>query len=164
MIGSALKDRMSHSNACPATPRSEANWSIPPVGAPTTSFSTARDRESSAPSSSPRPYASSTARTAAQTTAAEEDRPAPSGTSESIEISRPLAPGAVGSTPRSRSSQAAPRTYRAHGGVSPSSRPAGTTTGSGTCTERAVHVSAAALRTRAVQPNPMANGNVNPSL
>ena len=93
------------SRTCPASPRRLTSWSIPPVGAPTASFSTSRVSAKTASSSRPRPRWSSTARTTEQTRAADDDRPAPVGTSESTVIS-------IGgtSTPRSVSSQSAPST------------------------------------------------------
>ena len=91
--------RQSSLRACPARQRREADWSIPPVGAPATSFSartqavTRRARPASSGASavpaSPRPLTSSRATAVALSRAAEEDRPPPRGTQEYRAASNP---------------------------------------------------------------------------
>ncbi len=80
--GSSAWLRQSKNRAWPAVLRVEAAWSISPVGAPTNSFSARRAslaRSSGAISS---PSRSTSAVSTAHSSAAEEDRPAPTGTSE----------------------------------------------------------------------------------
>ena len=151
---------MSQKSTCPASPRRLASWSIPPVGAPTASFSTRRLRASRPSGPRPRPRWSSRAHTTEHTSAAEEDSPAPVGTSESTSMRS----GGT-STPSSCSSHSAPRTYAAQSGTG--SRPASpegvTTTSPGACAEATDQPSAAGERV-AVQPTSRANGRTNPSL
>ena len=69
----------------------ETIWSIPPVRAPTTSFSTFCPNPAKAGGSRPNPHSSFTATATAHSTAAEDDKPAPVGTSEQIANETPSA-------------------------------------------------------------------------
>jgi hypothetical protein len=88
-----------------ASQRSEASWSSPPVGAPTTSFSTARVAASSSSSSRSSSSTSTSAVVTAHTTAADDESPAPDGTS----LSTWKRSGGT-SAPRSASTSAHPST------------------------------------------------------
>ena len=94
--------------------RSDAAWSIPPVGAPATTFSARSHAAASRarPSSerpSPNPARSSTAIATAHSRAADDDRPAPTGTWPSTQTSRP-----GGSRSSSASAQRTPAMYADH--------------------------------------------------
>ncbi len=94
---------MSQNSACPSVARSDASWSMPPVGAPTKSFSARRDTASRSAAPSPASKSSSSAVVTEHTTAADEDNPAPDGTVLSSAMSTPPTP-----TPSSRSAQRTP--------------------------------------------------------
>ena len=91
--------RQSSSRACPSRQRREADWSMPPVGAPAISFSvrtqlvTRRARPASSGSCAvparPRCATSSMATAAEHSRAAEEDSPPPRGTQETRAASKP---------------------------------------------------------------------------
>ncbi len=68
--------------ACPSSHSSEADWSRMPVGAPTYSFSARRAMRAASARSIVWPWRSASASSVAHSSAAEEDRPAPCGTSE----------------------------------------------------------------------------------
>ncbi len=110
--GIALPSAKSSSSAWPGSASMAMVWSMPPVGAPTYSFSArthaAANRRRSA--RSVRSSSSSPARAVAteHSRAAELDRPAPTGTSESIVASKPGT-----SWPSSRSTETTPATYAA---------------------------------------------------
>ena len=72
-------------SASPSAPSSEASWSSSPVSAPTQSFSTREHSfASSTRSGSSAPATPSSARHSAVSSAAEDERPEPCGTSPSI--------------------------------------------------------------------------------
>ena len=103
---SASRVRLSRNSACPAVQRSDASWSIIPVGAPTKSFS-ARVREPREPRSRrrPRPSRSFTASATAHSSACDDDRPAAERHPPVDEQSRPrhVVPGrAAAPRPRRR--------------------------------------------------------------
>jgi len=81
--------RMSQNSTLPAVQLSAASWSMPPVGAPTKSFSALRVTLSSSPADSRSPSRSSTAVATAQVSAADDDSPAPGGTVLSSAMRRP---------------------------------------------------------------------------
>jgi hypothetical protein len=68
----------------PSVHSSEADWSSTPVGAPTYSFSAFCAIRAASARSISWPYRSARAKSAAHSSAAEEDSPAPCGTSEWI--------------------------------------------------------------------------------
>jgi hypothetical protein len=110
---------VSSSSAWPAVPSSDAAWSMPPVCAPTTSFSARRHASTSTfrPSADPprpSPYSSSTASAAPHSRAADDESPDPSGTVSVT--SRSIPPAAY---PACRSAHSTPATYPAQ----PSGRP-----------------------------------------
>ncbi len=95
-----MPSRVSISSAWPSSAISEAAWSMPPVVAPTTSFSArtqarASSRRPSGLSPSPSPFRSSTASAVAHSNAADDDSPAPNGTVSTTARSSPatLVPG-----------------------------------------------------------------------
>ena len=79
---------------------------MPPVGAPTMSFSAWRAAVTSSGRDSPRSSRSSTAAATEQVSAAEDDSPAPGGTSLSTSTASPAAPS--GHSVRPRSAHTAP--------------------------------------------------------
>mmetsp|Transcript_28443 Transcript_28443/g.70069 ORF Transcript_28443/g.70069 Transcript_28443/m.70069 type:complete len:224 (-) Transcript_28443:504-1175(-) len=115
--------RHSSDSRQPSRPHALAIWSMTPQGAPTTRFSTfwhsmasSRPAAVSGSSANSMPNAAATAHMAATSTAAEDDTPLPSGTSEDSRITMlSLSSSALNSTPFSRASTSrAPATYAAH--------------------------------------------------
>lgn len=96
--------------AAPSWPWTATVWSIPPVGAPTTSVS-ARTAASTMSSCGPPSRATPTA----HSSAADEDSPAPTGTVLSTSTSNPPR-----SWPASRSVQSTPAAYPAQPSTEPS--------------------------------------------
>ena len=96
-------DRQSSSSACPAWDSSEADWSMMPVGTPTNSFSAWQVSATSSPRGTLRPPSEVSASAVAHSSAADEDRPAPAGTSESMATHAPgtrwPAPSSAHATP-----------------------------------------------------------------
>ena len=76
--------RQSMNTAEPRAPNSDANWSMIPVGAPTTSFSARWQARASSVRLAPSPCRSSSASATAQSSAADDDSPDPVGTTESM--------------------------------------------------------------------------------
>ena len=68
-------------------------WSMIPVGAPTASFSAVRPTFAWSIGARPRLHSSSNAAAAAPSIAADDDNPAPTGTSEAIAMSSPRGAG-----------------------------------------------------------------------
>ncbi len=87
--GRTLWSRQSRKTAWSLAPRSEADWSMMPVGAPTKSFSARCVARTISSALSPAPVSSLRAEMTAHSMACEEDSPAPRGTSESRSRSRP---------------------------------------------------------------------------
>ena len=95
----------------PVTPKAAESWSSSPHGTPTKSFSARCARRASAArgrSATATPASPASARPAAHSSAADEDRPAPTGTVEAIARS---APPKSPSIPASSSAQATPAGY-----------------------------------------------------
>jgi hypothetical protein len=82
-------ERQSSSSAWPAWLSSDADWSMMPDGTPTNSFSARRAIAASSPRGTGVPASSVRASAVAHSSAAEEDRPAPAGTSESMAMQAP---------------------------------------------------------------------------
>ena len=95
------------SSAAPSSPRTATVWSMPPVGAPTTSVS-ARMAASMRVPGGPPPTSSSSAIPTEHSSAADDDSPAPSGTRLSTNRSTPGT-----SYPASRSAHTTPAAYPA---------------------------------------------------
>ena len=81
--------RQSSSSACPARQSSDADWSMMPVGTPANSFSARRAIVTSSARGTSRPASEVSASAVAHSSAAEEDSPAPAGTSESMAMQAP---------------------------------------------------------------------------
>ena len=96
---------VSSTRARPAPASSEADWSIEPVGAPTTSFSARWQTPTSSRRPTGRPKTSTRASPTAHSMAADEESPALVGTHETIAASPPP----VSACPARDSTQAAPR-------------------------------------------------------
>lgn len=133
---------------------------MPPVGAPTKSFSAPRVSAMISSTDCPRSNASSSAVATEHTTAADEDNPAPTGTSLSMATDTPVL-----SAPRARNGHTTPAIYAAQPLTPPgftSSR--AIVSESCSCADSTCSTSSPSGPTRAVQPCAMASGNANPSL
>ena len=82
-------ERQSSSSAWPDRLSSEADWSMMPEGTPTNSFSARRAIAASSRRGTASSASSVRASAVAHSSAAEEDRPAPAGTSESMATQAP---------------------------------------------------------------------------
>ena len=103
--GSAASERQSRSSAHPGRETADANWSMRPQFIPTYRFSAFWPSLAIRTASHGRPPAAAKARAAASSREAEDDRPAPIGTSPSTTASRP-----GNSMPSSARAQATPAT------------------------------------------------------
>src|SRR4051812_40155009 len=113
--------RQSRNTAASRRLSSDADWSRMPVGAPTTSFSARCPTSTNVSRGSPSCHTSLRANATALSMAADDERPAPTGTFESMSRS---APGtAARSAPNCPSAQATPRGHAAHPPKAPGRRP-----------------------------------------
>ena len=109
-------DRVSMNSTCPAVHCSDAVWSMIPQGMPATSCSTRWAQRASSCRSVAQPVRSSMASRVAHVMAADDDRPAPTGTSDSRARSQPWSGGpcvpARPPRPHPRGRPASPRDAR----------------------------------------------------
>jgi hypothetical protein len=87
--GRRLRSRQSISSAWPSTPAAPISWSMMPLCTPTHRFSTRCIARAMAGGSQAKPLDAAKAAATASSTAADDDRPAPRGTSEASAPSKP---------------------------------------------------------------------------
>ncbi len=156
----ACSDRQSRKTAWPAWASSAAIWSITPTGAPTTSFSARWPASASSVRDSVEPVRSATARATAPSSAALEDSPPPTGTSESTMTS---SPGTA--TPASRSAHTTPSGYADQPDTTPGARSATAISGAvPSCFDQHRSWPSARRPTATSASRSMANGSTKPSL
>ncbi|AKL64741.1 hypothetical protein M444_04200 [Streptomyces sp. Mg1] len=100
------RERVSRKRACPGVQHMEAIWSITPHGTPTKAFSARWASRAVSGAVSAIPYRARSAVATAHSRAAEEDSPAPGGTSPSMRSSAPPT-----RCPAPRRAQATPAAY-----------------------------------------------------
>ena len=139
----------------------EAIWSITPLGTPTNAFSARCASSASSAGGSPRPSRSASAAATEHSSAADEDRPAPCGTSPSTVTVIP-----PGSCPASRKTQTTPATYAAQPSTDPGSRSATASRASASdcCAEWTASRPSPRRSTAAVVAYGSASGSTYPSL
>jgi hypothetical protein len=142
----------------PASQRIDADWSMIPVGAPTYAFSARWASAGRRSTGTSRPPRSISAVSTADSRAADDDTPAPTGTSED----RAIRAGGT-SCPASRRAQATPATYAAQPWTAPFVPMSVKVTGSSAKSEHTVHP-VSALAAAATTRSGRANGSTKPSL